>query len=69
MKTKTRQKSRILETVHKTAKDLYASGFIDKRRMLEYDAFCLTPVPRYTRTKIRRCGSGIESAKLSWRVY
>jgi putative transcriptional regulator len=53
MKTKTRQKSRILGTVHKTAKDLHAAGFIDKRRMLEYDAFCLTPVPRYSRTKIR----------------
>ena len=53
MKTKTRHKRRILETVHKPAKDLHAAGFIDKRRMLEYEAFCLTPVPRYSRAKIR----------------
>jgi putative transcriptional regulator len=53
MKAKTEPKSRILETVHETAKDLRAAGFIDKRRMREYDALCLAPVPVYSSKKIR----------------
>jgi len=53
MKAKARRKSRILEAVHETATDLHAAGFITKRRMREYDALCLTPVPRYSRNKIR----------------
>ncbi len=53
MKTKTHRKSRILETVHQTAADLHSAGFISKRRMREYDALCLPPIPRYSRNKIR----------------
>ena len=53
MKTKTQGKSRILEAVHETAVDLRSAGFISKRRMREYDALCLAPIPRYSRKKIR----------------
>lgn len=53
MKTKAQAKSRILETVHGTAADLHSGGFISKRRMREYDALCLAPIPRYSRKKIR----------------
>lgn len=53
MKTKTAGQSRILEAVHATATDLGSAGFISKRRMREYDALCLAPIPRYTRGKIR----------------
>ena len=53
MKTKTQRRSRILETVHQTATDLHSAGFISKRRMREYDALCLPPIPRYLRNKIR----------------
>jgi putative transcriptional regulator len=53
MKTKTQGKSRILEAVHKTAADFRSAGFISKRRMREYDALCLAPIPRYSRKKIR----------------
>ncbi|MGQ0587613.1 MAG: helix-turn-helix domain-containing protein [Gammaproteobacteria bacterium] len=49
----TKAKSRILEAVHETARDLHAAGFIDKRRMREYDALRLLPVPRYSSGKIR----------------
>jgi putative transcriptional regulator len=49
----TKTNSRILDAVHETARDLHASGFIDKRRMREYDALCLPPVPEYTSDKIR----------------
>jgi len=55
MKTKRERKSRsrILEAVHGTAADLHSAGFISKRRMREYDALCLTPIPRYSPKKIR----------------
>ncbi|MBI2432793.1 MAG: helix-turn-helix domain-containing protein [Candidatus Hydrogenedentes bacterium] len=52
MGTKTRN-SRILEEVGETARDLYDAGFIDKRRMREYEALCLPPVPAYSARKIR----------------
>jgi putative transcriptional regulator len=53
MKSKKQGKSRILEAVHETATDLHSAGFISKRRMREYDALCLAPIRRYSRTKIR----------------
>ena len=53
MKVKMRAKSRIFEAVHETARDLRAAGFIDMRRMRQYDALCLKPVRSYSRRKIR----------------
>ncbi len=53
MTTKATVKSRILTTVHETASDLQKAGFIDLRRMREYDALCLAPVPDYSSKKIR----------------
>ena len=32
---------------------MHAADFIDKRRMREYDALCLAPVPAYSGKKIR----------------
>ena len=46
-------KSRILEEVHETARDLHTLGFIDKRTMRRYDALCLEPVPVYSPEDIR----------------
>jgi putative transcriptional regulator len=34
-------KSDILEAFHETAEDLHELGFIDKRRMQKYQAFCM----------------------------
>jgi putative transcriptional regulator len=48
----TRTRSPILEAVHEGGKDLHQMGFIDKRRMAEFDALCLSPVPKYTRSRI-----------------
>jgi|ERR1043166_4464559 putative transcriptional regulator len=45
--------SPILDAVHATARDLRDAGFIDKRRMREYDALCLVPVPAYSSRRIR----------------
>ena len=53
MNVKTRAKSRIHESVHETARDLRAVGFIDLRRMRQYDALCLKPVPKYSSRRIR----------------
>lgn len=46
-------KSPILEVVHETANDLYRLGFIDKRKMLEFDALCLETVPEYDAAAVR----------------
>lgn len=53
MTTKATVKSRILTAVHETVSDLHKAGFIDLRRMREYDALCLAPVPDYSSKKIR----------------
>lgn len=53
MTSKTSVKSRIHTAVHETASDLHKAGFIDLRRMREYDALCLAPVPDYSSKKIR----------------
>jgi putative transcriptional regulator len=50
---KNKPKNRILEAVHETAGDLHRLGFIDKRKMREFDALCLAPVPDYTGEKIK----------------
>jgi putative transcriptional regulator len=46
-------RSRILDAVHETARDLHQAGFIDKRRMRKYDALCLDPMPEYSGKSIR----------------
>ena len=56
----TARRSRILSEVHETAKGLRDAGLITKRRMAEYDALCLEPVPDYSGEKIhalRKCYS------------
>ena len=53
MRLKTKPKSRIMAIVHEGVSDLYAADLITKRRMREYDALCLEPVPTYTPQKIR----------------
>ena len=45
--------SRVLSAVHETALDLHTAGFIDKRRMRQYEALCLDPLPEYSSGRIR----------------
>jgi len=66
MKTKRKATSRILEAVHDTARGLDRAGFIDKRRMRQYDALCLGPVPGYSSEMIRALR---ERHKLSQAVF
>lgn len=42
-----------MKVVHEVARDLHAAGFIDKRRMREYDALCLPPISDYSKETIR----------------
>jgi putative transcriptional regulator len=49
----TEKRSRLAEAVHETAHDLHAAGFIDLRRMREYDALVPTPVPDLSSDRIR----------------
>lgn len=54
MSTKTQKSSSpILDAVHETARDLHAAGLISKRRLKDYDALCLVPVPEYSSETIR----------------
>jgi putative transcriptional regulator len=53
MSTKPKAKSRIFAAVHETASDLHRLGFIDKRKMNQFDALCIEPVPDYDSQKIR----------------
>jgi putative transcriptional regulator len=46
-------RSLILEAVHETATDLHRHGFIDQRRMRQYDALCLEPIPEFDAARIR----------------
>ena len=43
----------ILLAVHKTANDLQGAGFIDKKKMLKYNALCLEPIPNYDAIQVR----------------
>jgi putative transcriptional regulator len=53
VKTKVPTQSRILAAVHESATDLHKAGFIDLRRMRQYDALCLPVVPAFTSKDIR----------------
>ena len=43
------------------ARDLRSAGCIDMRRMREYDALCLAPVPEYASARIRALREGLEA--------
>ncbi|HEY4745429.1 MAG TPA: helix-turn-helix domain-containing protein [Desulfuromonadaceae bacterium] len=48
-----KHKSRLLEAIHESARDLNELGFIDKRALNRYDALCIEPVPSYSPEQIR----------------
>ncbi len=58
--TKPVAKSRILEAVHESASDLHRLGFIDKRKMLNYDALCLDAIAPYDSDQIRALRDGLQ---------
>ena len=48
-----KHKSRLLEAIHESVRDLNELGFIDKRALNRYDALCIEPVPSYSPEQIR----------------
>jgi putative transcriptional regulator len=50
---KAKSTSRLLEAVHETAADLHEAGLIDLRRLRQFDALCLAPVPDYSAAEIK----------------
>ena len=52
-KTKASSRLRLQAAIHETAAGLHELGFIDKRRMQQYDALCLPPVPTYDSVQIK----------------
>lgn len=53
MSTNTKDQSSILKAVHETAVDLQRLGFIDQRKMRQYDLLCIKKIPEYDSTRIR----------------
>ncbi len=52
MTNKPKSKSKILGAVRETAIDLLKLGFIDKRKMRNFDLLCLEPIPEYSSEEI-----------------
>jgi putative transcriptional regulator len=62
----TKKKSRILEAVHESARDLHEIGLVDQVTMREFDRLCLPLVEPLDATEIR----GIrESLRVSQSVF
>jgi len=66
MTTKTKPKSRILEAVHETARDLHRLGFIDKRKMQKYDALCLGAAPDYDAAKVKALRTRLQVSQVAF---
>lgn len=49
-----RQKNKILEVTHDTAKGLHSIGLMDIKTMAEFDALCLPPVKNFTAAQIKK---------------
>ena len=49
----TKRKSRILEEMHETARELHGAGIISKRRMGEFEALCNLNVEEMSPKKIK----------------
>lgn len=62
----TKRKSRILSEMHETASDLNRLGFIDRRRMGEFDLLCKLEVPTLSARQIK---SLRESLQISQAVF
>lgn len=55
----TKRKNRILDEMHETARGLQRLGFIDKRRMGEFDALCGLDVPTLNARQIKALREGL----------
>ena len=61
--------SKILETVHGTAKGLHKAGVLDAKTMREFDALCLPPIKSYTPLQIRRLRTRNKASQAVFAAY
>jgi putative transcriptional regulator len=61
--------SKLLETVHATAKGLPDAGVLDTTTMREFDALCLPPIKNYTPAQIRRLRVRTKASQAVFAAY
>lgn len=59
----------ILNTVHKTAKELKDAGLLDEMTMHEFDALCLPPVKDYSALQIKRIRLKYKASQAVFAAY
>lgn len=59
----------ILNTVHKTAKELKGAGLLDEMTMHEFDAVCLPPVKDYSPRQIKRIRLRYQASQAVFAAY
>lgn len=62
-------KSKILDTVHGTAKGLRRAGVLDATTMREFDALCLPPIKQYTPKQIQRLRARTKASQAVFAAY
>jgi putative transcriptional regulator len=61
--------SRILKTVHETAKGLADAGLLDKQTMREFDALCLPPIKPYSKEEIKSLRERLHASQTVFAAY
>jgi putative transcriptional regulator len=61
--------SKILDTVHETARGLHDAGVMDARTMREFDALCLPPVKALSAAQIKRLRTRMRVSQAVFAAY
>lgn len=61
--------SRILRSVHKSAKRLHAAGHMDDLTMREFDALCLPPMRDFSAKDVRRIRTKAKASQSVFAAY
>lgn len=61
--------SRLLKTIHETARGLHDIGLIDAQTMREFDATCLPPVKPYTARQIKNLRLRCKASQAVFAAY
>ncbi len=61
--------SRLLKTIHETAKGIYDAGVMDLKTMREFDALCLPPVKEYSSNQIKKIRQRTKASQSVFAAY
>jgi putative transcriptional regulator len=61
--------SRILRSVHKSARRLHAAGHLDDLTMREFDALCIPAVREFSAKDVRRIRTGSKASQSVFAAY